>query len=113
MSLLALCNQVRDRKENNDREGTDQQHVPYIVASHCRARFGGVFRNTAIFDLRHILLRAMRLVRVNAGREWLFRSLSREDANVERAESVPVERYAVKIIFLGIFTHCRQTIWKL
>jgi hypothetical protein len=33
-----------------------------------------------------------------------------EGANVERAEGLPLERYAVKIIFLGIFTHSPQGI---
>jgi hypothetical protein len=111
---LALYDQVHDRKEHNDRQGADQQHVPYIVPGHRRARLGGAFRNSTVFDLRHVLLqRSPVLPGPTRCGNGCSVHLPPQDANVECADYLPRERYAVKTFFLGIFTHHRKGIWNL
>jgi DUF971 family protein len=105
MPRLALYDQVRDRKEYNDREGADPQHVPYVVAGHRRARLGSAFRNSTFFDLRHVLLRARKCSQDQRSAAAAVPFIPAGSANVECVEYLLRERYAVKIFFLGIFTH--------
>ena len=47
---LALCHQIGDRKQNNDRNSADQQH---FVAGDRPTRLGRTFHYFIVFDLRH------------------------------------------------------------
>ena len=83
-------------EKNNDRERADQEHVAHVVARNAGARFGCAFHNTIVLHVRHRLLRGQQRRNNNAACPAAVpEAASSTSANVERAECLCRQRYAV------------------
>ena len=83
-------------EKNNDRERADQEHVAHVVARNAGARFGRAFHNTIVLHVRHRLLRGQQRRNNNAACPAAVpEAASSTSANVERAECLCRQRYAV------------------